>query len=165
MLSGVPNFAFAIGYTNSSWTLKVDLVCEHLCRLLAHMDAHRLRHVRARSPTTDDRAPAAAGLPGRLRAARDRRVPQAGLARRRGQLEMSYAADRERLREGPVEDRRCASRPPESGGGSGGRVCDRLAQLVGVEVVDAEHVDVPEAHDALLVDDEDRAPRPHERRA
>src|SRR5581483_5512805 len=30
MLSGVPNFAFAIGYTNSSWTLKVDLVCEHL---------------------------------------------------------------------------------------------------------------------------------------
>jgi cation diffusion facilitator CzcD-associated flavoprotein CzcO len=39
MLSGVPNFAFAIGYTNASWTLKVDLVCEHLCRLLAHMDA------------------------------------------------------------------------------------------------------------------------------
>ncbi len=38
MLSGVPNFGFAIGYTNSSWTLKVDLVCEHLCRLIAHMD-------------------------------------------------------------------------------------------------------------------------------
>src|ERR1700752_1207072 len=38
MLSGIPNFAFAIGYTNSSWTLKVDLVCEHLCRMLAHMD-------------------------------------------------------------------------------------------------------------------------------
>ncbi|PTL55596.1 flavin-containing monooxygenase [Paraconexibacter algicola] len=42
MLSGIPNFAFAIGYTNSSWTLKVDLVCEHLCRVLAHMDAHGL---------------------------------------------------------------------------------------------------------------------------
>jgi monooxygenase len=40
LLSGVPNFAFAVGYTNSSWTLKVDLVCEHFCRLLAHMDAH-----------------------------------------------------------------------------------------------------------------------------
>jgi monooxygenase len=39
MLSGVPNFAFAIGYTNSSWTLKVGLLCEHFCRLLAHMDA------------------------------------------------------------------------------------------------------------------------------
>jgi cation diffusion facilitator CzcD-associated flavoprotein CzcO len=40
MLSGVPNFAFSIGYTNSSWTLKVGLLCEHFCRLLAHMDAH-----------------------------------------------------------------------------------------------------------------------------
>jgi monooxygenase len=39
MLSGIPNFAFAIGYTNASWTLKVDLVCEHLGRILAHMDA------------------------------------------------------------------------------------------------------------------------------
>jgi monooxygenase len=39
MLSGVPNFAYAIGYTNSSWTLKVDLVCEYLCRLLGHLDA------------------------------------------------------------------------------------------------------------------------------
>ncbi|MFE2349487.1 flavin-containing monooxygenase [Kitasatospora cineracea] len=40
MLSGVPNFAFAIGYTNSSWTLKIGLLCEHFCRLLAHLDAH-----------------------------------------------------------------------------------------------------------------------------
>jgi cation diffusion facilitator CzcD-associated flavoprotein CzcO len=39
MLSGIPNFAYAIGYTNASWTLKVDLVCEHLCRILAHLDA------------------------------------------------------------------------------------------------------------------------------
>ena len=38
MLSGVPNFAYAIGYTNSSWTLKIGLLCEHLCRLMAHMD-------------------------------------------------------------------------------------------------------------------------------
>ncbi|NGN62727.1 NAD(P)/FAD-dependent oxidoreductase [Streptomyces sp. A7024] len=38
MLSGVPNFSYAIGYTNSSWTLKVGLLCEHLCRLLARMD-------------------------------------------------------------------------------------------------------------------------------
>jgi cation diffusion facilitator CzcD-associated flavoprotein CzcO len=40
MLSGVPNFAFAVGYTNSSWTLKVGLLCEHFCRLLQHMDTH-----------------------------------------------------------------------------------------------------------------------------
>jgi len=38
MLSGLPNFAFAIGYTNSSWTLKVDLVGEYFGRLLTHMD-------------------------------------------------------------------------------------------------------------------------------
>ncbi|MEU8240944.1 NAD(P)/FAD-dependent oxidoreductase [Actinoplanes missouriensis] len=40
MLSGVPNLAYAIGYTNSSWTLKVGLLCEHFCRLLRHMDDH-----------------------------------------------------------------------------------------------------------------------------
>jgi cation diffusion facilitator CzcD-associated flavoprotein CzcO len=40
MLDGVPNFAFAIGYTNASWTLKVGLLCEHFCRLLAFMDEH-----------------------------------------------------------------------------------------------------------------------------
>ena len=40
MLSGVPNFAFVVGYTNASWTLKLDLVCEWLCRLIAFMDTH-----------------------------------------------------------------------------------------------------------------------------
>ncbi|HEY3829358.1 MAG TPA: NAD(P)/FAD-dependent oxidoreductase [Solirubrobacteraceae bacterium] len=40
MLSGVPNFAFSIGYTNASWTLKCDLTCEYVCRLLAHMEAN-----------------------------------------------------------------------------------------------------------------------------
>jgi monooxygenase len=40
MLSGVPNFALALGYTNASWTLKCDLVSQYVCRLLAHMDRH-----------------------------------------------------------------------------------------------------------------------------
>lgn len=40
MLSDVPNLAFAMGYTNASWTLKVDLTCDHICRLLNHMDQH-----------------------------------------------------------------------------------------------------------------------------
>ncbi|GAA5153019.1 NAD(P)/FAD-dependent oxidoreductase [Pseudonocardia eucalypti] len=39
MLSGVPNFALTIGYTNASWTLKADLVAEYVCRLLNHLDA------------------------------------------------------------------------------------------------------------------------------
>lgn len=50
MLSGVPNFAFAIGYTNASWTLKVDLVSDYLCRLLQHMDAHGYDHVMPQRP-------------------------------------------------------------------------------------------------------------------
>jgi monooxygenase len=37
MLDGVPNLAFAIGYTNASWTLKVDLVCGYVARVLAFM--------------------------------------------------------------------------------------------------------------------------------
>jgi cation diffusion facilitator CzcD-associated flavoprotein CzcO len=43
MLNGVPNFAFTVGYTNASWTLKADLVAEYVCRLLAYMDAHGYR--------------------------------------------------------------------------------------------------------------------------
>jgi monooxygenase len=51
MLSDVPNFAYAIGYTNSSWTLKVGLLCEHFCRLLSHMDANGYDTAR---PVLDD---------------------------------------------------------------------------------------------------------------
>ncbi|HEV2784296.1 MAG TPA: NAD(P)/FAD-dependent oxidoreductase [Actinophytocola sp.] len=40
MLGGVPNFAFTIGYTNASWTLKADLVSEHVVRILRHLDTH-----------------------------------------------------------------------------------------------------------------------------
>jgi monooxygenase len=43
MLSGVPNFALTIGYTNASWTLKSDLVARYVCRLLNHMSARGLR--------------------------------------------------------------------------------------------------------------------------
>jgi monooxygenase len=38
MLGGVPNLAIAFGYTNASWTLKCDLTCGYVCRLLNHMD-------------------------------------------------------------------------------------------------------------------------------
>jgi monooxygenase len=40
MLSGVPNFAFTVGYTNASWTLKADLTAAYVCRLLNHMRRH-----------------------------------------------------------------------------------------------------------------------------
>jgi monooxygenase len=38
MYSNVPNLASCIGYTNASWTLKCDLTCEYVCRLLNHME-------------------------------------------------------------------------------------------------------------------------------
>jgi cation diffusion facilitator CzcD-associated flavoprotein CzcO len=40
MFSGIPNLGAAFGYTNASWTLKCDLVAQHICRLLNHMRAH-----------------------------------------------------------------------------------------------------------------------------
>jgi cation diffusion facilitator CzcD-associated flavoprotein CzcO len=40
MSSDVPNLAQALGYTNASWTLKCDLVAQHVCRLLNYMAAH-----------------------------------------------------------------------------------------------------------------------------
>jgi monooxygenase len=43
MLGDVPNFAFAIGYMNASWTLKCELTCAYVCRLLRHMDEHGYR--------------------------------------------------------------------------------------------------------------------------
>jgi len=37
MLSNIPNFAFCMGYTNASWTLRADLTSIFVCRLLNHM--------------------------------------------------------------------------------------------------------------------------------
>jgi cation diffusion facilitator CzcD-associated flavoprotein CzcO len=48
MLSGIPNMAWAIGYTNASWTLKADLVCQYVTRLLRYMDEHGYRKVMPR---------------------------------------------------------------------------------------------------------------------
>ena len=36
--SGVPNLASSFGYVNASWTLRADLTCEYVCRLLNHME-------------------------------------------------------------------------------------------------------------------------------
>jgi cation diffusion facilitator CzcD-associated flavoprotein CzcO len=37
MLSEVPNFVMAFGYTNASWTLKTDLTANYVCKLLNYM--------------------------------------------------------------------------------------------------------------------------------
>ena len=44
MLDRVPDMVFAIGYTNASWTLKVDLVAQLRDELLRFMRRPRLRH-------------------------------------------------------------------------------------------------------------------------
>jgi monooxygenase len=48
MLEGVPNMALAIGYTNASWTLKCDLTCDYVCRLLNYMHDRGLSQCVAR---------------------------------------------------------------------------------------------------------------------
>lgn len=103
MLSDVPNFAFAIGYTNASWTLKVDLVCEYFGRLLGFMDRtgvdtcfpHNDQPGMATRPLLDF----AAGYV--QRAVQD--FPRQG-DRAPWQLAMSYAADVKTLRDGPIND-------------------------------------------------------------
>ncbi|MFI7586174.1 flavin-containing monooxygenase [Spongisporangium articulatum] len=58
MLSGVPNFAFVIGYTNASWTLKAELVDEYVCRLLKYMQDNDFQTVTpVAPPLTGDEAP------------------------------------------------------------------------------------------------------------
>jgi monooxygenase len=39
MLSNVPNFAFCVGYTNASWTLRADISSDFVCRVLKYMDS------------------------------------------------------------------------------------------------------------------------------
>jgi monooxygenase len=50
MLSDIPNLALTLGYTNASWTLKCDLVCEFVCRLLNRMDEKGIRQATPRLP-------------------------------------------------------------------------------------------------------------------
>jgi cation diffusion facilitator CzcD-associated flavoprotein CzcO len=52
MLDGVPNLVFALGYTNNSWTLKVDLVSAFFARLLRHMRVNAQTVVVPRRPST-----------------------------------------------------------------------------------------------------------------
>jgi cation diffusion facilitator CzcD-associated flavoprotein CzcO len=102
MLSGVPNFAWTIGYTNASWTLKADLVAEYVCRLLKHMDANGYVSV------TPDAAHASAVSPfldldsGYVkRSLAD--LPKQG-EHAPWRLHQNYVKDVRLLRRGPVDD-------------------------------------------------------------
>ncbi|MEG3060413.1 MAG: metal-dependent hydrolase [Comamonas sp.] len=101
LLDGVPNLAFAIGYTNASWTLKIGLVCEHFCRLLTHMDRHRQAICRAELPTPDMPTRALLDLASGYVRRASPRLPRQGL-RPPWALPMDYRRDVKTLRHGPL---------------------------------------------------------------
>jgi monooxygenase len=43
MYGGIPNLASTFGYTNASWTLKSELTCDYICRILNHMQHNGYR--------------------------------------------------------------------------------------------------------------------------
>jgi monooxygenase len=102
LLSDVPNFAYVFGYTNSSWTLKVGLICEHFCRLLAHMDAHGYDICRPQAPESMATRPLLDITAGYVKRAVDQ-FPHQG-TEGPWRTCMDYRADRKTLREGPVDD-------------------------------------------------------------
>lgn len=113
MLSGVPNLALSIGYTNSSWTLKVGLLCEYFCKLLDHMDSAgvTVAHVHAEAdmqtrPLLDFNA----GYVLRSLEALPKQGPAAPWL-----MSLNYQADCKLLRDGDVTDShlRFANAPSE----------------------------------------------------
>jgi cation diffusion facilitator CzcD-associated flavoprotein CzcO len=103
MLSGVPNLVFGIGYTNASWTLKIDLVCEYLCRLLAYVDERGL-DAAVPEPTDPDMEtqPLLDFEAGYVLRAIDR-LPKQG-EREPWYLAQNYFKDARYLRRGEIED-------------------------------------------------------------
>jgi len=103
MLTGVPNFVYAVGYINASWTLKVDVICEHFCRLLALMDEHEYAYGMPAWP--DPSAPTRPlldfGAGYVLRSVHQ--FPQQG-STPPWELSMDYLHDRKVLLDGPVGD-------------------------------------------------------------
>jgi monooxygenase len=102
MFGGVPNFAAAFGYTNASWTLKADLTCEYVCRLLRYMDRRGYRQCMPK------RDPSVAELPwldftsGYVQRALHQ-LPRQG-AKKPWRLYQNYARDLMALRFGSVKD-------------------------------------------------------------
>ena len=58
MFSGVPNLVNTFGYINASWTLRADLTCEYVCRLVGHLDKVGATQVTPRLRVSDEGMPA-----------------------------------------------------------------------------------------------------------
>ena len=103
MYSNLPNLASAFGYTNASWTLKCDLTCEYVCRLLNHMRRKGLRQctpvLEGASPETAPWLDFTSGYVQRSIAA----FPRQGVAAP-WRLHQNYALDLASLRFSGLED-------------------------------------------------------------
>ena len=102
MLSGVPNFAWTIGYTNASWTLKADLVAQYVCRLLAHMDRHGYAAVTPDATDVSAQNPFLDLTSGYVQRSLDQ-MPKQG-DRLPWRLHQNYVRDVALLRRGPIDD-------------------------------------------------------------
>lgn len=103
MVSGVPNLAACVGYTNASWTLRADLVSAYVCRLLKHMDRQRYRQC---TPRVDESSQEALPL---LDLTSGYVQRGAGLFPKQGrkspwQLRQNYFIDMAGLRLSPLDD-------------------------------------------------------------
>lgn len=103
MLSGVPNFAFALGYTNSSWTLKVCLLCDHFCRLLGLMEREGYNVCEPKAPDGIETRPLLDFGAGYVQRALDS-MPRQG-PREPWVMSMDYFRDVKLLRRGTVADK------------------------------------------------------------
>ena len=114
MLSDVPNFAFATGYTNASWTLKCDLSSQYVCRLLTHLDKQKLSICVPRNSNKELKRVASIGLDsGYINRSIDK-FPKEGVAAP-WRLHQNYFLDLLGLRFGSVKEKDMEfSRPSSS---------------------------------------------------
>ena len=104
MFSDVPNLVSVFGYINASWTLKADLVCRWLCRLLVHMDATGAVQATPRpGPDTTPVAPYVEDFSSGYMQRSLAHWPKQGAATP-WRAHQSYFADLATLRFGPIED-------------------------------------------------------------
>ena len=102
MLTGLPNMAFTIGYTNQSWTLKADLASEFACRVITYMDTNGYDTVEPHT-LAKRRGTAADGIHARLHPSRTRPHAEGG-ARSPWRLKQNYLFDVRLIRNGKVDD-------------------------------------------------------------
>ena len=102
MLSDIPNTAFTVGYSNASWTLKADLVCEYVVRLLDYMDEHNYTVVTPRVRTALEPRPLMDLSSGYLQRAQGA-LPQAG-DKDPWRLKNNWYFDRRMIKNQPIED-------------------------------------------------------------